>query len=446
MLVGEKETLRFAIAVVDTEGMAAIVDAEDRLRGVLSSGDVYRAIFSGSDLDQPAVNHCNREPVFLSQSDLKDPARVRPRLRDLLDRSGLFIPIVDSEGRVVDVVHHTDLEGRMSSHDRVRGNGRLVLIIGGAGYLGSQLTELLLERGYSVRILDNFTHRNRAVYDLVHQEALEIINGDVRDIRSVVSALEGVSSVVLLAAVVGDPASQANPKQTVEINYLSAKMVAEACKYAHVKRLLFASTCSVYGAGPGVLTEEDELRPVSHYAKTKIAAEQAILSIANTDFQPTIMRMATLYGLSPKMRFDLVANIFSRKAIQEGRIEVFGGRQWRPLLHVSDGAQAFVEVLEAPLEKVGNQVFNIGSEEHNVQIISLAEMVGNVIPDTEVVVLEGSEDARDYRVSFERLRGAVGLGPLRDLPDAIREMGDYVNQHRDDDFDSDLYNNHSLYY
>jgi nucleoside-diphosphate-sugar epimerase len=249
------------------------------------------------------------------------------------------------------------------------GRARRVLVVGGAGFLGSVLTQRLLRLGFRVRVLDSFIYGRRSLDALSGDRNLEIVEGDLRNIHTCVSSLAETDAVVLLAAIVGDPASKVRPTETIETNVLAAQALASACKLHHINRFLYASTCSVYGIGADLLDENAPLNPVSLYARTKIESEKIILAMGNEYFSPTILRMGTIYGYSPRMLFDLVVNTMSMKSFVDGKIQVFGGRQWRPLLAVEDAAEVYVRCLEADLQDVGNQVFlNVGSDTQNYQI------------------------------------------------------------------------------
>ena len=449
IVIGKRASLLEAVKVIDEHpryGMAVVLDDEGRLHSILTIGDLYRAIFSGVPLEAEVGEFSNRSPVTLAVDDLRDIHKVRAKTTRLFERKGLSFPIVDAQMRLVDVVHYAHLEEQLSGIVSSTSARQRVLVIGGGGYLGTSLTETLLKRGFLVRVLDNFAHKNFALYNLPSQDNLEIIKDDIRDIRPIVGALEDVNAVVLLAAVVGDPAGRNNPRQTIEINYLASKMIAEAAKYAHVSRFVFASTCSVYGAGTGVLTETAPLRPASHYAKTKIAAEEAISSLGNESFCPTILRFGTLFGLSPRMRFDLVVNIFSLNAIRNGAIEIYGGKQWRPLLHVRDAANAIVKVIESQKSNVANQIFNVGSETQNIRIAALGELVKQVSPSVEVIVRVGEDDSRDYRVSFEKIQSCLGFESRITIKEGIEEIIQFAGSKPDEDFSSEKYSNNSIEY
>lgn len=295
-----------------------------------------------------------------------------------------------------------------------------ILVIGGAGYLGTVLVKQLLERGYPVRILDSFIYGKKPVKKFETNPLVEIIKGDIRNIETVSTAIKDVKSVILLAAVVGDPASKARPEQTVETNFLAAQAIASACKLNGIDKFIYASTCSVYGVGSSLLDENAPLNPVSLYAKTKISSEQSIMSMSNGDFKPTIMRMSTLYGYSPRMRFDLVVNTMTMTAFLDKQINVLGGSQWRPLIHVEDAAAAYVKVLESDTGR--GKIYNVGSGEQNYRIVEVGQMIHDAIGNVKLNTESTSTDARDYRVSFKKIETELGFNALKTIADASQEI------------------------
>lgn len=302
-----------------------------------------------------------------------------------------------------------------------------VLVIGGAGYLGSILTEELLAHDYPVKILDSFIYGKRSIEHLKNDERVEIIDGDIRNIETVNASVNGVGSVILLAAVVGDPASASRPAQAVETNYLASQMVASACKLKGINRFIYASTCSVYGIGQEVLDESAPLNPVSLYAKTKISSEQSILGMMDSHFAPTIMRMSTLYGYSPRMRFDLVVNTMTMTSYLEKQIKVFGGEQWRPLMHVTDASNAYIKVLDSDIDLIRGKIYNVGSEIQNYRIKDVASNIAETINGLShnkipVVKEQTNVDVRDYRVSFKRIQDELGFEVKHTVSKAAKEI------------------------
>jgi nucleoside-diphosphate-sugar epimerase len=305
-----------------------------------------------------------------------------------------------------------------------------VLVIGGAGFLGTVLTGRLLKKGYPVRILDSFIYGKNSVKKFTVDENVEIIEGDIRNIETVNKTMDGIGAVIHLAAVVGDPAGAKRPEQTIETNYLASQVIASACKMKGINRFIYASTCSVYGiskSANGELDENAELNPVSLYAKTKISSEESIMQLVDEKFAPTIMRMSTLYGNSPRMRFDLVVNTMTMTAYTDKHIKVFGGKQWRPLLHVDDAADSYIKVLEADVKIIRGKIYNVGSEVQNYRIQQVADMTVEAINEltgTEIPLKTETADvdARDYRVSFKKIQNELGFEVKRSISEAVKDI------------------------
>jgi nucleoside-diphosphate-sugar epimerase len=298
-----------------------------------------------------------------------------------------------------------------------------VLIIGGAGYIGSVLAHLLLNRGYRVRVLDSLMYGDRSLEGLKGAKNFELHQGDGRDLSALVAAAHGADAIVHLAAIVGDPACELDHDLTLEINLLATRTTKEVATALGVKRLVFASTCSVYGAADETVDEGSKAQPVSLYGRTKLLSEQLLLAPDPSGLCTTVLRFATIYGLSPRPRFDLVVNLFTAQALADGKITLHGGSQWRPLLHVRDAARAIVSSLEAPVGTVDHQIFNIGAEEENYTIAQIGEAVQRIV-GAEVIRTDEASDKRSYRVSFDKARRLLDFRPTVTLEDGIRELAD----------------------
>lgn len=296
-----------------------------------------------------------------------------------------------------------------------------IMITGGLGYIGSYIVEILLNKGYKVRVLDNQTYGMESVGEFMSNPDFEYVRGDIMHLDKVAKALEGVDHVIALAGLVGDPSCDLDKKETILVNVESTKSLIELCKMHKIKKFVFASTCSVYGASDNyVLNEGSVLNPVSLYARTKIDCEKLLLANVGDNFSPTILRLSTVFGASRRMRFDLVLNIMTAKAVTEKKVSVFGGEQWRPMVHARDAARAFVLCLETEKDIKG-QIFNVGANEQNFKITQIAEEVKNSIPGT--VVTSGSvEDARSYNVSFDKISKYLGYKTEKSLKDGILEI------------------------
>jgi nucleoside-diphosphate-sugar epimerase len=281
-----------------------------------------------------------------------------------------------------------------------------VLVTGHHGYIGSVLAPALREAGLEVVGLDTFYYRGCDFGD--GSEFEPSLARDLRDVQP--GDLEGFDAVVHLAALSNDPLGDFNPSWTYSINRDGTVALARAAKQAGVRRFVFASSCSMYGAAEGdaALTEEAPLRPLTPYAESKVAAEEALAELAGDDFAPVSMRNATVYGLSPRLRLDIVLNNLVAWAHTTGAIQLQSdGSSWRPLVHARDVARATLALLEAPDEVVRGEAFNIGSAEQNYRIRDLAEIVHDRLPQCEVTYAEGaSADPRSYRVDFGKFESA----------------------------------------
>lgn len=317
-----------------------------------------------------------------------------------------------------------------------------ILVTGGAGYIGSHLARGLIDKGYVVRVLDSLLYGRSGIESFSGEDRFELCVGDICNIRDVFKAVKGVDAVIALAAIVGDPACALDKEETLFTNYESTKILVEACNHYKVRRLVFASSCSVYGANSElVLNEGSKLNPVSLYAETRIMSEQVILQNARY-FSPVILRLATVFGLSERMRFDLVVNIMTIKALKEKKIQIFGGEQWRPLVHAKDAAQAFMVAMEAPDGVAGREVFNIGSNEMNFTITQVGKMVCEMISGTQLKSEKAESDKRDYRVNFEKANKLLGFKSRFSIQDGVQEIARAVhNEKRFNDYLDDIYYN-----
>ncbi|HZZ26610.1 MAG TPA: NAD-dependent epimerase/dehydratase [Pirellulales bacterium] len=303
-----------------------------------------------------------------------------------------------------------------------RGQGKNVLVIGGAGYIGSALLPKLLASGYRVRLLDLLLYDTEPIDSVLGHPNLEVVQGDFRHVGKIVEVMQDIDSVVHLGAIVGDPACELDRELTTEVNLSATRMVAEVARLCGVERFVFASTCSVYGACDEVLDERSNTRPVSHYGNTKLAAERVLRQMADDRFAPTILRFSTIYGLSGRTRFDLVVNLLTAKAKIDGQITVMGGNQWRPFVHVDDAALSVATVLAAPRELVGNEMFNVGCDAQNYTIKQIGEIVHQHVPGAELIIDEKDTDRRNYRVSFAKICNYLNFEPQWTLERGIEQV------------------------
>jgi nucleoside-diphosphate-sugar epimerase len=282
-----------------------------------------------------------------------------------------------------------------------------VLVTGHHGYIGSVLVPVLQEYGHRVTGLDNYLYEGCDLFE--SPVSIPESNLDVRDLTP--RDLEGFDAVVHLAALSNDPLGALDERLTMEINYEATVALARAARTAGVSRFVFASSCSMYGAsdGPAPVDETATQRPFTAYAESKVRSEQEIVRLADADFSPVFMRNATVYGVSPRLRVDLVLNNLVGWAYTTGSVRIMSdGTPWRPLVHVEDVAHAAAAILDAPREVVHAEAFNVGRDDENYQVRDLAEIARETVPNAVVEYAgSGDPDPRSYRVSFAKLRSAL---------------------------------------
>lgn len=297
-----------------------------------------------------------------------------------------------------------------------------VLLTGHKGYIGSVMTPLLLDAGHTVHGLDADLFEGCS-FDEDGMTTIPETRKDLRDVQQ--SDVEGFDVVIHLANLSNDPLGNLDPDLTYAINHRATVRLAELARDAGVGRFVFSSSCSLYGAaGQDRVTEEADFNPVTPYGTAKVLAERDIRPLASESFSPIFMRNGTVYGISPRLRFDLVVNNLTAWAVATGQIRMKSdGSPWRPLVHVEDVCTAFLAALEAPREAIHNEAFNVGSTSENYQVRDVATIVGEVVPDCAVSFADGaSPDSRSYRVAFEKITERLGWSPKWTVRDGAEQV------------------------
>jgi nucleoside-diphosphate-sugar epimerase len=432
------------------EQFALIVNEHNQLLGMVTDGDIRRSIIQGIAVDDPIEKAMNLEPISINiNDDDEEVIKIIKRSNKKIN----YLPVVDENNVVKDILLHDEILNILKRSpqalflkNHITPDSKKILITGGAGYIGSNLVRELLSLGYHVKILDNLCFGRGHLNIFEQHPNFTLLHGDVSNARDVIKAIEDVYAVVHLAEIVGDPACAINPKKTQQINYISASLVARICKYFQINRFIYTSSCSVYGAAEEtLLNEESSLNPVSLYARMKIESEKSILELKDNSFSPTIFRLATVFGDSPRMRFDLVTNLFTAKAIKEGKITIFGGDQWRPHVHVNDVAKAILLVLESPLDKVSGEIFNLGSNKNNFTVNEIGNFVKQVIPSVEVVTEETDVDKRNYRVDFSKIKTTLGFDTEKSVAQGIIEIHNAFKEGKYENYQDSIFSNVKTY-
>ena len=304
-----------------------------------------------------------------------------------------------------------------------------ILVTGGAGYVGSGLLRELLAKNYHVTCIDNLKFGGESLLDIWHNKYFTFINCDINHHEALdkIFLENKFDAVIHLAAIVGDPACKLYSDLANKTNWLSSKWLIERAKSASVSKFIFASTCSNYGKmddPEAYVDENSNLAPVSLYAELKVKFEKYMLSeMKRKDgFSATSLRFSTVYGLSPRMRFDLTVNEFTKELALGKELVVFGEQFWRPYCHVKDFSNAFLTVLESPNEKVAYDVFNVGDTKENYTKQMLINEIRKILPESKIKYVKKKDDPRDYRVNCDKIKKELGFKISMTVPDGIMEI------------------------
>ena len=288
------------------------------------------------------------------------------------------------------------------------------------GYIGSVLTQVLVKNNFEVTGCDigyypfNFTEQENL--------SINVLRKDIRNLTK--TDVEGHDAILHLAALSNDPLGDLYPSLTNEINYLATLKLAKLAKEAKVERFVFSSSCSTYGVNEEAVDENSPLDPLTTYAKSKVNSERELRKLGDENFCPVIMRSATAYGISPNFRFDLVVNNLTGAAFTTGSVKLLSdGTAWRPLIHVEDMSNAFVQVLRAETEKVNGQIFNVGTNDDNYKVKEIAQLVEEIVPNSKIeYATNADKDSRSYKVNFDKIREQIGYKTKWKLKDGIRNI------------------------
>ena len=301
-----------------------------------------------------------------------------------------------------------------------------IFLTGNKGYVGNVLAEKFVKQNYEVTGCDMEFYPQEFVTS--NQDKVTSLKKDIRDITK--DDLVGHSVIAHLAALSNDPLGEINSSLTQDINYLATIKLAKLSKEAGVERFIFSSSCSTYGATDEVVNESGVLSPITEYAKSKVNSETKILELKDEHFSPIILRSATAYGISPSQRLDLVVNNLTCSAFTTGSVKLLSdGTSWRPLVHVEDMSDAFIDVVKSPLEKVSGQIFNVGSNDENYMVKEIAGYVEEIVPNSKIEYSkDASKDSRSYRVEFDKIHDVIGYKTKWKLKDGIKQIYDLIKR------------------
>ena len=435
LVLKKTDTIKLAFKILGGQfGMIVCITSNDNiLTGVVTEGDLRRAILKGFSLDTKLEAVQNINPFYVYENELNAKkivkSKIYPGINPEIGSQPLICPIVDKNKRLLNILNMETLIEILQNQDYKIDFSKKqkphVLVVGGAGYIGSVLTSHFIKKGWKVRVVDKMLYEKESLKEFVDNKNFSLIKKDICDLSVQIEAVKDVDCVVFLAEIVGDPSCAAKPEDALKTNYLAVSSLANLCSYMNINRFIYTSSCSVYGTRDGqdqLLTESSPLNPVSHYARIKTMSEKALFSQSNYFFSPTILRLATVCGPSYRNRFDLVVNTFARNAYFSGEIKINGGDQWRPNIHVDDVSKAIVKIIEAPISKIEKQIFNLCNETQNFTINELGKKTKSVFPNCKIIISNRDFDKRNYKVSSKKIKKVLDFTATKTVEDVLNEF------------------------
>lgn len=448
--IRENNTIQLALQKLHGEHgkILTVVNNKKSLLGVISAGDLRRAILGGYNLNDKIKKIYNRDVTYVYQKELEEKKLNKSNFGSgSLGDTTFYVPIVNDNKKVKDIIPvERILEILENKSLKNYNNKKLpkILIVGGAGFIGTVLASKLLKKNYHVTILDKLIYDHKIIQkNFSNKKNLNFILGDICDLNTQIKVIKEIDTVVYLAEIVGDPACSAKPEDALKTNYLSVLSFANLCSHLAIEKFIYTSSCSVYGLDKNnkLLNEKSNLNPVSHYARIKIMSEKALLSSANNNFKPTILRLGTVFGPSKRMRFDLVVNTMSKFAYFDKKIDIHGGNQWRPNIHVEDVADGIISIIKAKKRDVGNQIFNLSNDKLNLQIIQIAKKVKSVFKNAKLNVIKTSADPRNYKVTSKKIKNKIGFVAKKNIENGLKEIRNIFICKKIKNPDNKIYNN-----
>ena len=415
---------------INGTNLLLVLGKNNRFIGVITISDIRRATLSGYNNNSKIKKFINYNPLYLK--DVIDDNQISniissPKFNSI---NPPLIPIINKNEVPYKILNKNDLNLNFIKNKKLNQKPK-ILLIGGAGYIGSVLAQKLLKQNYNVTIFDKFIYlKKNELKKKLSGKNLELIKGDSRRIDEIFSYVKKNDVVVHLAELVGDPLCEKRPSKTYEINYLASMSISNICKNLGISKFIYISSCSVYGANKNekFFKEDSKIYPLSVYAKLKALSEKTIIRNLGEYCRPCILRLGTVFGESLRPRFDLVINLFTGLVANKKTITIKGGNQWRPFIHVEDVSDTIIKIIKLDKKKTNGQVFNLAS--YNFKISTIGKIIKKIYPRTQINFMKFSEDERNYNVSSDKAKKILGFKPKISIEKGIRNLVNFTKKNK----------------
>ena len=421
------------LGLFETAGtnLAIVINKSSKFLGIITSSDIRRAFIKGYNKDSSIKKIVNYKPLFL-----KDKVDEN-QLSNVISSSKFnninppLIPLIDKNDIPYNILNKQDLNLPIISKNKKIGFKPNILLIGGAGYIGTNLTKKFLEQGYRVTIFDKFIYLSKREMKLkLKSKNLILVDGDTRSIDQTFEVVKKNDIVIHLAELVGDPLCEKRPSKTYSVNYLASMTISNICKNLGISKFIYVSSCSVYGArkDENFADENSEINPLSVYGKLKALSEKTIIRNLGEYCRPCILRLGTVFGGSLRPRYDLVLNIFSGLIANNKKIIINGGEQWRPFVHINDVCDVIIKIIKLDKNKTNGQIFNIAS--YNFKISQIGKIIKKIYPTIKIENQKGNYDKRNYKVSSDKAKKILNFKPKVSIEKGIKDLVTFTKKNK----------------
>ena len=409
--------------------LAIVVNKKKEFLGIVTSADIRRGFLKGFTVNSSILKVYNSKPLFIKGNINEDRISNIISSKKFSQIDPPFIPLINENGKAYDLIKKDQIYNYPKKSKSFSNMLPKILVIGGAGYIGSVLIEKLISKNFKVILFDKFVYNDINFFKKKYKNTdLKIINGDSQNINKIFNAVKESDAVIHLAELVGDPLCEKRPSKTYAINYLASITIGNICKNLGIDKFIYVSSCSVYGANKNITNEKSSINPLSIYAKLKALCEKNFIRNLGETIRPCILRLGTVYGASDRPRYDLVINLFSGLVANKKSITINGGKQWRPFIHVKDVADAIIKIINSDKKLVNGQIMNLVGE--NVQISKIGQIIKSIYPRVKIKYENSTSDNRDYRASNKKAKKIIKFRPNYKIVDGIKEVIDQTKRNK----------------
>ena len=427
LIISEKNSLLDCLKLFKLNNQNILcVTRQKKFIGIITISDIRDALCKGAKLNTKIKNYYNSKPLIIN-------GKINPNnVSDALSKNSFnnispkIIPLVSKKKKVLNLVSLESLT-KYPFQDHTNEKNKSIIILGGAGYIGSHLTKVLLKENYKVIVFDKFIYSSfKSFKNQFKYKNLKIIKSDTNDISRLLKYLRESKYVIHLAEMVGDPLCNIKPQKTYEINYLNTLLISTICKNLFIEKFIYISSCSVYGSNNKIVNELSNINPLSIYAKIKALTEKILIKNLDGECKPCILRLGTVYGNSWRQRYDLVINLFGNLIANNKKINIKNGNQWRPFIHINDVCGIILKILKSPSKKINGQIFNAVGE--NMSINHLGHLIQKKFNYKKIIYTEDNIDNRDYKASNKKMLNLLNYKPKMKISKEIQKIVEKVEK------------------